>query len=74
MLEGPGGIEVVKYAFHFFNASGRTVFRYDNSPNHPEITTRPHHKHVGPDEVVVAADPLTIEEVLNEIRAHLATG
>ena len=71
MLEGPAGIEVVKYAFHFFDASAGTVFRYDNSPNHPEIGTHPHHKHVGPDEAVVAADPVTIEEVLDEIRAHL---
>jgi hypothetical protein len=63
---------VLKYRFHYCAADNTTVFRYDDSPHHPEVATHPHHKHVGPDEAVEASGAATVEQVLGEIRAHLA--
>lgn len=31
----------LKYRFHLMNVNDEMVFRYDNSPHHPEITTYP---------------------------------
>ena len=74
MLDGDVGSELVKYAFHFFDGSGRTVFRYDNSFNHPGLPNFPHHKHIGSEESVVAAAPPDVEAILAEIRTHVAQG
>lgn len=35
--------EGVKYSFQYGTAEGDTVFRYDNFPDHPDVTA--HHKH-----------------------------
>jgi hypothetical protein len=37
----------LRYAYHYQNASGEVIFRYDNAPHYPNIFTYPHHKHVG---------------------------
>lgn len=42
------------------------------SPHHPEIETFLLHKHVGPDETVVASAAPSIESVLVEIQEQLA--
>lgn len=54
-----------RYAYHYQQANGDTIFRYDNAPHYPEIETHPHHKHIG--DLVVAAQPPDITEVLREI-------
>lgn len=36
-----------KYAYHWQTASGRLRCRWDNSGHWPEITSHPHHVHVG---------------------------
>ncbi|GIK57514.1 MAG: hypothetical protein BroJett015_31770 [Chloroflexota bacterium] len=55
----------LRYAYHYQNASGELVFRYDNAPHYPHIPTHPHHKHVG-SEVKPAQAP-DLSEVLHEI-------
>lgn len=40
-------LEKLRYAYHYQNSSGELVFRYDNAPHYPNISTFPHHKHVG---------------------------
>ncbi|HHJ06666.1 MAG TPA: hypothetical protein ENK24_04125 [Anaerolineae bacterium] len=54
-----------RYVYHYQQADGSLVFRYDNAPHHPEIETYPHHKHIGAQ--VVAALPPDLSEVLREI-------
>lgn len=34
------------YAYHYQDGDKNLVFRYDNAPHHPEVTTHPHHKHL----------------------------
>ncbi len=55
----------VYYAYHYQRADGSFVLRYDNVPHHPELSTHPHHKHIG--ERVVAAEAPDLGEVLREI-------
>lgn len=35
-----------RYAYHYQNGKEQLIFRYDNAPHHPQISTFPHHKHV----------------------------
>lgn len=55
------------YSYHYQKSDNDLIFRYDNAPHHPEIETHPHHKHVGSDENVIAAQPPDLSDVLNEI-------
>jgi len=38
--------QVLKYSYQYMNGDDQ-VFRYDDSPHHPDVSTFPHHKHVG---------------------------
>ena len=55
----------IKYRYHYMNASQHMVFRYDNAPHHPNLSTFPNHKHVytGEKECI---EP-SLEDVLMEI-------
>lgn len=56
------------YTYHYQQADGSMVFRYDNAPHFPHLPTAPHHKHVGETEVIAAETP-NLEAVLKEIEA-----
>lgn len=64
-----GRIEWLSYRYHYQSSDGKVIFRYDNTPHHPEVATHPEHKHVR-EEVVDAKHP-EIEKVLKEIEEHL---
>jgi hypothetical protein len=55
----------LRYAYHYQNAAGELIFRYDNAPHYPNLSTHPHHKHAGL-EVEPAQTP-DLSEVLREI-------
>ena len=55
----------LRYAYHYQNASGEVIFRYDNAPHYPNLPTHPHHKHVG--STVEPAQVTDLSEVLREI-------
>ena len=57
----------VAYKFHYQQTDGTLVFRYDDSPHHPHLSTFPHHKHAG-DSIVEAGAP-DLADVLREIDA-----
>lgn len=61
------GVVLVKtdYAYHYQNARHQLIFRYDNAPHHPEISTHPHHKHT-PD-FIEPATPPHLGTILQEI-------
>ena len=54
----------VRYRYHYMNADGDLIFRYDNVPHYPGIPTFPHHKHC-PD--LKASYETTFEDVLKGI-------
>lgn len=60
----------LSYRYHYQKAKGSIIFRYDNTPHHHELKTYPDHKHIG-DFVVEAVRP-NIEEVLDEVKKHVA--
>ncbi len=68
-LESVGGqnFNRVSYKFHYQDKNGNLIFRYDNSPHYPNLSTFPNHKHVG--DSVVKAEPPDLNDVLVEIDA-----
>jgi hypothetical protein len=61
----------LKYAYHWKDAGGRLLTRWDNADHWPEIATSPHHKHISDEKTVVASDATSLEEVLRIIRVIL---
>lgn len=72
---GERGLSLIKveYVYQYQSGGGSLIFRYDNAPHHPEISSHPHHKHVGGQsgERIEAAHPPGLTEVLREIEGHL---
>ena len=58
-------IQKLEYRYHYQRADGSLVFRYDNSGHYPDLSTYPHHKHIGAR--VVPSAPPDLAEVLREI-------
>lgn len=63
-------IDRYMYTFHYQKADGTLVFRYDNTPHHPQVRTFPHHKHVAGDEDVAPTVAPDLGVVLSEIRRY----
>ena len=59
-----GGLLVTKYRFHWQDAAGRLLKRWDNAAHHPQVSTHPHHIHDGSEENVCSYEPLSAEQVL----------
>jgi hypothetical protein len=68
------GVVLVKtdYAYHYQDGAENTIFRYDNAPHHPEISTYPHHKHTRSE--IEAATPPDFGAVLREIDLYIYPG
>ncbi|MFQ5421713.1 MAG: DUF6516 family protein [Anaerolineae bacterium] len=62
-------INKIRYKYHYQDAENRLISRYDNVPHHLSVSTFPHHKHEGAK--IVAADPVDLSQVLQEIDRHL---
>lgn len=61
--------EVVRfmYSYHYQDNSEKLVFRYDDTPHHPELTGYPHHKHIEEEAKVATSEPPSLAGVLKEI-------
>ena len=57
----------LSYRYHYQDPGTGLVFRYDNTPHHPEIPTHPDHKHTA--DRVLSSRPPSIEEVVLEVEA-----
>jgi len=53
------------YVYHYQDAEGRMVFRYDNTGHHRNLPNFPHHRHT-PEGVLSTAEP-DLQTVLDEI-------
>lgn len=62
--------EKYKYRYHF-QKEGKTIFRYDNSPHFPMMSTFPHHKHIGDHEKKMPCKAPELFQVLEEISDHI---
>jgi len=61
------------YSYHYQRADASLVFRYDDTPHHPDLPNFPHHKHEQAEPSVVPADPPSLASVLAEIQRELIT-
>jgi hypothetical protein len=55
------------YSYHYQDASGQLIFRYDDTPHHTETDSFPHHKHIEQEGNIMASVPPTLVSVLGEI-------
>jgi hypothetical protein len=55
------------YSYHYQDTIGRLIFRYDDTPHHPELASFPHHKHVEQEVNALATEPPSLAGVLKEI-------
>jgi hypothetical protein len=55
------------YSYHYQDSSDRLIFRYDDTPHHPEIMGFPHHKHVEQEANILVSEPPSLVGVLTEI-------
>jgi hypothetical protein len=58
-----------KYRYHFMDMNNELIFRYDNAPHHPNISSFPDHKHL-PSDVVASSAP-QFSEIFAEVEAYL---
>lgn len=58
-------VQCTYYKYHHQHADGTLIFRYDNAPHHPHLSTFPHHKHTG--SAVASATRPDLSQVLREI-------
>ena len=74
LVEEAARLRKEEYVHHYQAQNGTLIFRYDNVPHYPDLSTHPHHKHVraGAVEQVEAAQPPQLADVLREIDAILA--
>ena len=57
------------YVYHYQAADGEMIFRYDNTPHFPTLSSFPHHEHLSDGTSVEACVAPTLAQVLAEIEA-----
>ncbi|MCA9964351.1 MAG: hypothetical protein KC423_08910 [Anaerolineales bacterium] len=62
-----GQINVVTYSYHWADAAGNLVCRWDNVPHFPNLPNFPHHIHNGQTGEVSAGQAVDIFKILDEI-------
>ncbi len=65
-------IEVVTYSYHWADADGNLIRRWDNTPHFPDLPNAPHHIHDGSADAVHPGQPTSIFAVLDEIARRLS--
>ena len=68
-VNAQAGIERFTYVYHCQAADGSLIFRYDNTPHFPSLSSFPHHKHLADETSVMACVAPSLAQVLAEIEA-----
>ncbi len=66
-----GQINVVTYSYHWANAHGDLIRRWDNTPHFPNLPDFPHHIHDERTQSVKPGQPVSVFAVLDEISRFL---
>jgi len=61
-----------KYSFHWLDQNGSFKVRWDNSKHWRNVSTFPHHKHIGAVKNVTPSVEVNLEDVLRIIRKDLS--
>jgi hypothetical protein len=67
-----GPIQVMTYSYHWADAQGNLIQRWDNTPHFPNLPGFPHHVHDGRTGAVNPGQPVSIFVVLDEVARLLA--
>jgi hypothetical protein len=62
-----GVCKITKYSFHWQDAQGLLLKRWDNAAHHPEVDTHPHHLHENSDDSVLPHEPVTAATILERV-------
>ena len=73
-LDVEGQVTRLKYAYHWQDADGLLVRRWDAVPHYPQLPYAPHHVHLPDGSVEGVAEPPDAVEVLAQIEANLRQG
>ena len=57
-----------KYSYHWQDAQGNCIARWDNAPHHQGVTNFPFHQHLGEDETIAESPPMKLNTVLDNLR------
>lgn len=60
-----------RYRFHWTDAKNKMIKRWDNAPHHEEISSFPHHVHVGGKTKAKASNEVTLENIIRTIEYEL---
>ncbi|MDP2901585.1 MAG: DUF6516 family protein [Methylovulum sp.] len=60
-----------KYSYHWQDAQGSCIVRWDNAPHHQAVTSFPFHKHVGGQETITESPPMKLPAVLDSVSTLL---
>jgi hypothetical protein len=55
----------LRYRYQYMEDNGNLIFRYDNVPHHPQLSTFPHHKH--DKNKTAESGPVDLKQVVEEI-------
>jgi hypothetical protein len=67
----PDGLRIEKYSFHWQSPDENLIYRWDNAPHHPELSTFPHHIHESDDVRVLPHEAIDVAGVLEKIEKVL---
>jgi len=66
-LEEEGQLHLRKYRFHWQDADGTLIQRWDNVKHYPDLPHAPHHTHLADGSVQAIAAPLDALAVIDEV-------
>ena len=67
-----GQLMTVDYRYQWMSNDKTTLHRrWDSTPDHPELSSFPHHVHVGSEKVVLPSQPLSLTELLRLLDLEL---
>lgn len=68
-----GQVQLSKYSFHWQNAHGDLIKRWDNAPHHPTLENAPHHIHTADGAVASALNVPDVFSVMQQIENTSST-
>ena len=65
-------VKVEKYSFHWQDAEGNLISRWDNAKHHPNIATYPNHVHKNIEDKVYPHKAVDVKAILDIIEMQLS--
>ncbi len=62
---------LIRYAYYWLKQNDEIRIGWDNAPHHPEVSSHPHHKHIGEQENIQSSEETSLEDVLRFIKRKL---